>query len=90
MNDSPIFQARQVELARLEAIETKKKFAEAVVEQELRDLSNQSKSKTKKKPETEEIVVSEVEKEVFPPILENKAIDSFEVKEEILKDEEIL
>ena len=102
-NESPMAQARRAELARRGLIELEKKLKEAKVEQESREQvvqepQEQTKPKSKKKtePEVEVVVVQEEEvtvseeKEVFPPVLENKAIDSFEIKEETVKDEEIL
>jgi predicted ATP-dependent Lon-type protease len=101
-NESPMAQARKAELARRGLIELEKKLKEAKVEQEsqkqvVQEPQEQTKPKSKKKTEPEveivevqeEVVVNE-EKEVFPPVLENKAIDSFEIKEETVKDEEIL
>jgi hypothetical protein len=49
-------------------------------------LEQEEAKKTKKKPEP----VVEVPKETFPPVLENKAIQPDEVKEETKEDEETL
>lgn len=95
MSDSPLFKARQAEMAKrvpknvvqtpeqLASIEALREAAE--FEMELRKEQEEVK-KTKKKPEP----VVEAPKETFPPVLENKAIQPDEVKEENKEDEETL
>ena len=96
MNESPLFKARQAELAKRGAKNpihpTQEEMAAsraateaAALEIDLRHEQEEAK-KTKKKPET----VVEAPREVFPPVLENKAIQPEEVKEEIKEDEEVL
>lgn len=96
MSDSPLFKARQAEMAKrvpknvvsplqeqMEASRVAKEAAE--FEAELKAEQEEAK-KTKKKPEQ----VVEASKETFPPVLENKAIQPDEVKEETKKDEKTL
>jgi hypothetical protein len=95
MSDSPLFKARQAEMAKrvpknvgptqeqLAAFQAAKEAAE--FEAELKAEQEEAK-KTKKKPEP----VVEAPKETFPPVLENKAIQPDEIKEEIKEDEETL
>ena len=96
MSESPLFKARQAELAKRgakkptpptqEEIAASRAATEAAaLEIDLRHDQEEAKT-TKKKPET----VVEAPKEVFPPVLENKAIQPEEVKEEIKEDEEML
>ena len=98
MSESPLFKARQAELAKrgaqpgkpivpsLEEIAASRAATEAAsLEADLK-LEQEEAKKTKKKPEP----TVEAPKEVFPPVLENKAIQPEEVKEEIKEDEEML
>ena len=111
MSDSPLFKARQAEMAKRgvsaasipgipgipsipsrpnassqEEIDTYRAELNAkYVEADLKVEQEEAK-KTKKKPEP----VVEAPKETFPPVLENKAIQPDEVKEENKEDEETL
>jgi hypothetical protein len=91
MNDSPIFKARQAEIAKNggKALPIAEMMAKK--EAELKAVQEEAKNKSKKKAELE--VVAEVEEpsaEVFPPVLENKAIQPAQVKEENNEIEEVL
>ena len=98
MSESPLFKARQAELAKRGANSSAVSSRETRPSQEEKEILNAARieaelkaeqeeaKKTKKKPET----VVEAPKEVFPPVLENKAIQPEEVKEEIKEDEEML
>jgi hypothetical protein len=98
MNDSPLYKARQAEMAK-----RNKGVAPSFVAEKndsLETEKEQSKAKSKKKVEAEVEVEVEVPvqpevqpepvKESFPPVLENKAIQPEEVKETTHEDEEIL
>jgi hypothetical protein len=97
MSESPLFKARQAELAKRGAtavkhvslsVEEQASFAaaeEEAIQAKIKAEQEEAK-KTKKKPEP----VVEAPKEVFPPVLENKAIQPEEVKEEIKEDDEML
>ena len=98
MSDSPLFKARQAEMAKrgaqpgkpivlsLEEIAASRAATEAAsLEADLK-LEQEEAKKTKKKPEP----IVEAPKETFPPVLENKAIQPDEVKEETKEDEETL
>ena len=90
MNDSPIFRARQA------AVRQSVAKVDAAPVQEVAAPKEAKKSKKNDEPvvEPEIQVEAEVEveapKEIFPPVLENKAIQPEEVKEEIKEDEEML
>jgi hypothetical protein len=107
MSDSPLFKARQAEMAKRgvsaanipsipspsrpnpssqEEIDTYRAELNAkYIEADLKVEQEEAK-KTKKKPEP----VIAAPKETFPPVLENKAIQPDEVKEETKEDEETL
>jgi hypothetical protein len=98
MNDSPLYKARQAELAK-----RNKGIVPSFVAEKIASIDaekEQSKAKPKKKAEAEVEVEAEVPvqpevqpepvKESFPPVLENKAIQPEEVKETAHEDEEIL
>jgi hypothetical protein len=83
MNDSPIFKARQAEIAKKGGNALPIAEIIAKKEAELKEVQEEAKNKSKKKTEPE--VVAELEEpaaEVFPPVLENKAIQPAQVKEE--------
>jgi hypothetical protein len=91
MNDSPIFKARQAEIAKKGGNALPIAEIIAKKEAELKEVQEEVKNKSKKKTEPE--VVAELEEpaaEVFPPVLENKAIQPEEVKEENNEIEEVL
>jgi hypothetical protein len=89
MSESPLFKARQAELAKRGVSRTAVNVQEIIAEKEeqMKAFKEEAK-KAKKAAETAQ--ESEVPKEVFPPVLENKAIQPEEVKEEIKEDEEML
>jgi hypothetical protein len=91
MSDSPLFKARQAAIAKRATQSGISKVVEIV---ELKEVQEETK-KAKKKPEPEAVepepvVEPEPIKEVFPPVLENKAIQPEEVKSETKEDEEML
>ena len=89
MSESPLFKARQAELAKRGVSRTTVNVQEIIAEKEeqMKAFKEEAK-KAKKAAETAQ--EPEVPKEVFPPVLENKAIQPEEVKEEIKEDEEML
>ncbi len=105
MSQSPLYKARQTELAKRNSAKYSTNASmNTAPQEELAVVQEEVKQKAKKKAEPEvviepeivelEIAVEpetiiefEIQKEVFPPVLENKALDGFEVKEE---NEEIL
>lgn len=89
MSESPLFKARQAELAKRGVVTTAVNVQEIIAEKEeqMKAFKEEAK-KAKKAAETAQ--EPEVPKEVFPPVLENKAIQPEEVKEEIKEDEEML
>lgn len=96
MSDSPLFKARQAEMAKRvpknvvsplqEQMEASRAAKEATELEEALKAEQDEIKKTKKKPEP----VVEPPNKIFPPVLENKAIQPDEVKEEIKEAEETL
>ena len=102
MNDSPLQRARLAAIAKESKNSVDQVKKSNVVENTKNELAaieaekEQAKTKTKKKtdaePESELVaeIPSEPEREVFPPVLENKAIQPEEVKESTNEIEEVL
>ena len=92
MNESPLFKARQLELARRNRAPMVVGDIIPTEDIDQEGLKEAYKKYKKKQDPTAEVVevAQEVEKEVFPPILENKAVQPSEVKEETKEDEEVL
>lgn len=95
MSDNPLFKARQAELAKRGT--PAKAVTEALIahkEQELKTFKEEAKKAKKAAEQAAAEAPTDVEptpeKEVFPPVLENKAIQPEEVKEETKEDEETL
>jgi hypothetical protein len=90
MNDSPIFRARQAALTHRVATVDAAPVQEVVAPKETKKAKKNDEPVSEPEIKIEAEVEVEAPKEIFPPVLENKAIQPEEVKEEIKEDEEML
>jgi hypothetical protein len=90
MSDSPLFKARQAELAKRNAKSAPAEKVQEMIDKKEAELKVVQEEAKKAKKKAEQEAAPEPEREVFPPVLENKAIQPEEVKEDNKEDEEVL